>query len=147
MNIIIILVYGIITGLTILLLSIVISYLKNKATNIKSVRDQIQIDLSTFNMLFVSLMSTIIIVRELVGPFQNVAVVDSIFMILQCLFDVMLTSIVSLQIYQILSIFHCPALNEWQENNQVYNSVSLGIGGKVKLPMCLRLSVCQGTNR
>jgi hypothetical protein len=128
MNIIIILVYGIITGLTILLLSTVISYLKNKATNIKSVRDQIQIDLASFNMSFVSLMSTIIVVRELVGPFQNVAVVDSIFMILQCLFDVMLTSIVSLQIYQILSIFHCPALNEWQEDNQVYNSVSVGIG-------------------
>jgi|FrelakmetLWP11LW_1041352.scaffolds.fasta_scaffold113073_1 hypothetical protein len=128
MNIFIILVYGTIAGLTILLLSIVISYLKNKATNIKSVRDQIQIDLASFNMSFISLTSTIILVRELVGPFQSVTVVDSIFMILQSLFDVMLTSIVSLQIYQILSIFHCPALNEWQEANQVYNSVSVGIG-------------------
>ena len=128
MNIFIILVYGTIAGLTILLLSIVLSYLKNKATNIKSVRDQIQIDLASFNMSFISLTSTIILVRELVGPFQSVTVVDSIFMILQSLFDVMLTSIVSLQIYQILSIFHCPALNEWQEANQVYNSVSVGIG-------------------
>jgi hypothetical protein len=121
MNTIIILIYGFITGLTILLLSIVISYLKNKAANIKSVRDQIQIDLSSFSMLIVSLLSTIIVVRELVGPFQNAPVVDLIFVTLQCLFNVMLTSIVSLQIYQILSIFHCPALNEWQEDSQVHN--------------------------
>jgi hypothetical protein len=116
---IIILIYGCITGLTILLLSIVIKYLKSKALNKKFVRDQILIDLTSLIMSFVSLLSSIIAIREIVGPFQNVAVVDSIFMVLQCFFDVILVSIVSLQIVQILNIFQCPAVNDWQEESQV----------------------------
>jgi hypothetical protein len=46
---------------------------------------------------FVTFMSTVVVVREIAGPLGSVVVVDAIFVVQQCLFDIILACIVSLQ--------------------------------------------------
>jgi hypothetical protein len=101
MNVLLILIFALIASMTAVLLSLVIMYLKDKAVNRKFVRDQIQVDLAVLTESFVAFLSLIIIVREILGPFQSVDVVNGIFMILQCFFDIILACILSLQIVQV----------------------------------------------
>ncbi len=101
MNLLLILIFALIASMTVVLLTLVIMYLKDKAVNRKFVRDQIQVDLAVLTESFVAFLSLIIIVREILGPFQSVDVVNGIFMILQCFFDIILACILSLQIVQV----------------------------------------------
>ena len=65
--------------LTVLLLSIIVQYLKEKAAHRKTVKDQIQIDIGIVNGIFVLHFSIATIVREVRGPFEREIIVEVIF--------------------------------------------------------------------
>ena len=59
--------------------------------------------------------ASVFIVREIFGQFQNALYVDVIYYTQQTLFDCLLVCTVSLQLFQVLSIFQSSALSEWSE--------------------------------
>ena len=108
--------YTIIVVLTILLTTILIRYLNSKALHKKYVRDYILIDLAILNGGFVVLMASTILVRLVIGPFQNEDIVATIFSLLQYMYNTMLACTVSLQLVQLLNIFHAAELSECTED-------------------------------
>ncbi len=64
---------------TVFLLSIIVLYIKEKATHKSSVKDQIQIDIGILDGMFVLNFSIATIIRELNGPFDREIIVGVIF--------------------------------------------------------------------
>ena len=122
---------------TILLMTILVKYLKEKAIQNQHIRDQILSDLAILSGGFVVTLAVLAVTREMIGPFQNVAIVSTIFMFLQYFYTVMLSCIVSLQITQVLSVFCAATMSEWREELLVVFhrlfvlSVGLSSGGVV----------------
>jgi hypothetical protein len=108
-------IYSGIVILTILSTATLIKYLKSKALQKKFVRDQVLIDLASLSGGFVVIMATVILVRIVVGPFQNEDIVETIFSLIQYWCNSLLACLVSLQLVQVLSIFWAAELSEWPE--------------------------------
>jgi len=117
MNLPIIILYSLIITLSSGILTFLIKYFKARGGNKALVRDQILIDLALWAGLFVVHLATAIIVREIFGQFQTSFIVDSVYYIQQSIFECLLVCIVSLQLYQVLSIFQGPALSELREEH------------------------------
>ena len=115
MNIFLFLVYLAIGTFTIILVTILILYVKNKAVHKQSIRDQILTDLAFITGTFVSSMAFLAVIRELTGPFNLVIIVASIFYVFQYLYSLMLSCIVSLEIFQVLNIYYSASFSEWKE--------------------------------
>ena len=97
------------------LLTIVIRYLKSKALQKQSVQDQTFIDLAIIVGLTTDTICSVMILRELIGPFQIVVLVTIIFSVAQYLYVFMLTGIVSVQLTQVSSVFFSAEMSEWGE--------------------------------
>jgi hypothetical protein len=115
MNSVLIISYTSLIAISSLILSLVIKYLREKPKNKTFIRDQILIDLAIISELFVFHFSAVFIIREFFGKFQNPLYVDVVYYIQQTLFDCLLVCTVSLQLFQVLSIFQTAALSEWRE--------------------------------
>ena len=61
-------------------------------------KQQILSDLAVLSGGFVVIVSVLVVTREIVGPFQNVPLVSSIFVFFQFFYTTMLSCIVSLQV-------------------------------------------------
>jgi hypothetical protein len=117
MNIFLFLVYSLIGILTIILMAVLILYLKDKAVHKQTICDQILTDLAIVTGALISSMAFLGVIRELTGPFEVVCIVSSVFIFFQYLYNLMLSCIVSLEVFQVLSIFYAAALSEWNEEN------------------------------
>ena len=100
----------------IILMTILIQYLKQKPFNKKSIKDHILIDLAFISGGFVVYFSSLILLRVVIGPFQNVLIADSMFMLMNYLYFALLTCILSFQLSQVLLIFHSAQMNSWRED-------------------------------
>ena len=108
--------YGTISISTILLITIIIKYLKQKALQKQQVRDKALVDLAFLTGFMTSFSSFLMVIREFVGPFQSVQFVGALFVFYQFLYGIVLASIVSLQLVQVLSVFFAAMMSEWQED-------------------------------
>jgi hypothetical protein len=111
--------YSGITAGTILLMTILVKYLKEKALQKQHIRDQVLSDLAIISGGFVVTIAVLALTRELVGPFQNPTLVSTLFMFLQYFYTTMLSCIVSLQITQVFSVIYAAAMSEWNEETLV----------------------------
>jgi hypothetical protein len=96
-----------------------------------------QIDLATVTGVFNTYYTTFVIIREIVGPFYNETIVTTILLLHQSLFFNLLACIVSLQVFQVLSIVYAPTLSEWNDKtiikfHRMFVLIAgLGIGGLI----------------
>ena len=111
----IVILYTIIIIISSITLSFVVKFFRDKAKSNNFVRNQILIDLALWAGLFVVHFATVIIAREIFGQFYTPFFVDLVYYIQQSLFECVLVCIVSLQFFQVLSIFLTSALSEWRE--------------------------------
>ena len=109
-------VYSVIALSTILLISILVKYLNEKSLQKQQLRDQVLSDLAIISGVLVVGIAMLIVIREIIGPFHNVNIVAYIFVVLQYVYDIMLSCIVSLQLTQFLSVFFAAELSEWRED-------------------------------
>ena len=116
MNPILLLMYSTISVATIFLMTIIIKYLKEKAIQKQQLRDQVLSDLAILSGGQVVTVSMLLVVREIVGPFQNVTLVASVFTFLQYYYTITLSCTVSVQLTQVLSVFYAAELSEWRED-------------------------------
>jgi hypothetical protein len=108
--------YGTISISTIMLITILIKYLQQKALQKQQVRDKALIDLAFLTGFMTSFSSFLMVIREIIGPFLSVHFVGALFVFYQFLYAVLLSSIVSLQLVQVLSVFFAGMMSEWQED-------------------------------
>jgi len=111
-----ILVYSLIIIATVVLMTILIKYTKEKLLNKHFLRNQILIDLGFINTVFIVEICFFMIARSIIGPIQNVLIVEAIMITQQCFYDLVLSCIVSLQITQVLSVFWSAKLGEIRDN-------------------------------
>ena len=116
MQILLILVYFFIIISTVVLISILIKYTKEKLLNKNFLRNQILIDLATINTVFIVELCVIMIARNIIGPLQNDLTVQAIMITQQCFYDIVLSCIVSLQITHVFSVFGSAKLNNIRDN-------------------------------
>jgi hypothetical protein len=116
MNLFVVLFFALIMVFTILTMTIIIKFLKNKALIKKSVKDQIQVDLALLTLLYVITFSSVIIVREIFGPFTNVTALNTCFLFGQWIFNSGFNCVISLQLMQLYNIFSLTAFNDWPES-------------------------------
>ena len=76
-----------------------------------------QIDIGVINCLFVVHFGVANVVRLCVGPFQSPAVVETIFYVPQCIFNLLLASVVSLQVKPVRSDYAANLLRQMVVNN------------------------------
>ena len=119
MNIFVFILYWFFCFLTILLMTILIKYWKEKEQHKHYVRHQILIDLAYSTTAYVLVMALPPIIRKIVGPFSNVTTVEAVLFLLQVAFDLVLACIVSLQLSQVLTVFCSAQMNEVDEKMQV----------------------------
>ena len=118
-NIPIILLYSTTIVVTIALKSILIRFLKKKSLQILQVRDSILSDLAVMSGAFVVAVSSLALVRELLGPVMSLAFVSTAFMLLQYLYTMMLSCIVSLQSVQVLWVLRPELLSDFRDEKLV----------------------------
>jgi hypothetical protein len=82
----------------------------------KDVQDQIQIDLIILTLAFVILYSSLFMVREIFGPFGSFTLLNTLLMIIQCVFNMMFNCILSLEFMQFCNIFCLTFMNDWPES-------------------------------
>jgi hypothetical protein len=80
---------------------------------------QVLADLAFLTGSTVGISSLISAIREMTGPFRNVAIVDTLFTVYQFQYGLMLSCIVSLQLVQMLSVFFNSSINDWSENKVI----------------------------
>lgn len=116
MNTVVVVIYALIMVFTIVTMSIIVKFLKNKALIKKSIKDQIQVDLALLTLLYIITFSSIIIVREIFGPFTYVTALNTCLLIGQWVFNSGFNCVISLQLMQLYYIFSLTALNDWSES-------------------------------
>jgi hypothetical protein len=116
MQVLLILVYSFIVIFTIVLMSILIKYTKEKLLCKNVLRNQILIDLATINAIFVLEFCVVMIARNIIGPLESDLTVKVIMITQQCFYDTVLSCIVSLQITHVLSVFGSAKLNNIGDN-------------------------------
>ena len=78
MNIAVIFGYALIAFATSVVLKIIVKFLKEKSPEKQLIKDQIQIDLAVFVNIYVVYLCSVIIVREIVGPFKHFLIVETL---------------------------------------------------------------------
>ena len=91
-------IYSSIATGTVILMTILVKYLQEKALQKQQVKDKILSDLAILTGTWVVSSASLVLTREVVGPFDNVTLVATLFVLLQYLYNVMLSCIVSLQV-------------------------------------------------
>lgn len=76
MNLILVLLYTLVSLLTLILLNILIKYIREKPLSKQRLTDNVQIDLAYSVGTFIFYYSSLSIVREVAGPFKYFLVVD-----------------------------------------------------------------------
>jgi hypothetical protein len=116
---------------TILLMSIIVTYLNNKAIIKRSVQDQIQVDLARITIMYVYYYCIMVIARDICGPLESLDILNIALWILQCIFNMGFNCIISLVFIQFCNIFGLTVLNDWQESHRLmltrFLVISLGI--------------------
>ncbi len=95
-------------------------------------------DLARLSGLHVITLTSVIIIRELIGAIENETFVKIVFLIAQLTFDLLQICAVSLLCVQILSIFYSASFGEWRENLvvQIHRIVVLIVGGVTGSLVC-----------
>ena len=95
--------------------AIFIKYIKSKPLNSIQVREQSLVDLAFLSGLLIVYLSFVPALRLLIGPFENEFLVAFLMSHWIFLFYIILASIASLQLFQVLNICHLSALSELLE--------------------------------
>ena len=98
MNTSVVLIFSLIMASSILTLSIIVKFLRNKEIVKRNVQDQIQVDLALLTLFYVTSSSTMIIARETIGPFDNIIALKTILLISQWVFNSCFSCVISLQL-------------------------------------------------
>jgi len=104
---------------TILTMSLIVSFINNKPILKRNVQDQILVDLAMVTVGYVILYSTSFIVREIFGPLGSVAILNTVLLIQQCVFNTGFNCVISLEVVQLCNIFSVSVLNDWPESKCV----------------------------
>lgn len=113
MKFLLIILHTVLSILSFALRAILVRYIKEKAIDQQWIRAHIKIDLCNISGGIIVAKSLIIILQELIGPFQLTEIVTSIVLVDQCSLNVLQLSILSLQLMQILNIFCSASVSEW----------------------------------
>jgi len=104
MNILLVLMYLFISGLTAFLFLVIIRYLKEKPFGKLFVSDRLSIGLLASVFVSIAFLSSAIILRELAGPY-SVAISWSVIVLQQFLQLVVVVSLFSIQVAQFCNVF------------------------------------------
>ncbi len=112
MKILLCLLYVCIVLSTVILMFIIIKYFKQIYLDKQSVKHLVMADLALVTASHMLVVAIPVIVRSIVGPFGNVLVVESLMVLLQSNFNILLACIISLQLLQVLNVFCLVWLSE-----------------------------------
>ena len=148
MNFVLLLLNLFIAFASLALLTILKRYLREIPLDKQFVRHKILIDLANLTLSFIGSIALPMIVRQIIGPFQIVFLVETIMFFLQSLYDLVLACIVSVQITHVLSVFYSAKMSEIREELLllIHRIFILTLGLFTSLSVCyLRGGMCKPT--
>ncbi len=87
-------------------MTIIVKFLNSEALVKRNVQNQIQLDLTVVNMMYVVLYSSMFIACEIFGPSRSVLKIHLVLWILQCMFNMGFNCIIALQFNLLFKTFH-----------------------------------------
>lgn len=139
MNLLIVMFFILNICITILTMSLIVSFINNKPILKRNVQDQILVDLAMVTLGYVILYSTSFIVREILGPLGSVAILNTVLLIQQCVFNIGFNCVISLEVVQLCNIFSVSVLNDWPEPKciRLHRILTFTIGVIIGSTFCL----------
>lgn len=130
-NLLVICGYSLISSISFLLLFSIIHYLRNKPLEQQTIKDKVQIDLILSAIACILYVSTIVILKQFLPPFEHTIFLDGILLLTILLFYLVLTHCVASQVFQLLYLFYD---HHMEDLNEFYAMLSCRI-------ICLSLAV------
>jgi len=120
-------------------MSLIVSFINNKPILKRNVQDQILVDLAMVTVGYAILYSTSFIVREIFGPLGSVAILNTVLLIQQCVFNTGFNCVISLEVVQLCNIFSVSVLNDWPESKcvRLHRILTFTVGVIVGSSFCL----------
>ena len=115
MNFVLLLLNLFIISVSFTLLTILKKYLREIPLDKQFIRHKILIDLANLTLAFTGSISLPMTIRQIIGPFHHVFIVETLMFFVQSLYDLVLACIVSVQITQVLSVFYSAKMSEIRE--------------------------------
>jgi hypothetical protein len=112
MNLLLCLLYVSIVLSTLILMFIIIQYFKQIYLDKQSVKHLIMADLAFVTTSHMLVVAIPVVIRSIVGPFENISGVENLMILLQTNFNILLACIISLQLLQVLNVFCLVWLSE-----------------------------------
>jgi hypothetical protein len=105
MNYIALITYLTVWSISTLFLSFIVKCIKDKPLDQQNVIDTLRTDMVFFTFFYLTYIIWLIVIREVVGPFEDTLVLDGFLLFVLFLYYCMICSVVSHQIVQLLTIF------------------------------------------